>query len=153
MKKALLFVWLAVISIVLMNATIIDVLSLSETDLTEEVIAQIAEANRDYRGPSFNFSSIPYNLPDATDIAGDNRFNEDSPWVKDFSRHINNPGGGPLYLYWSTPQHFVISRPDPDANPLQLRFVPQPQHWNGNELMILTISDEPLDRTDRAFFT
>ncbi|MDP3113297.1 MAG: chitobiase/beta-hexosaminidase C-terminal domain-containing protein, partial [Candidatus Cloacimonadaceae bacterium] len=153
MKKAF------VLLIVLMAATLISAdakrfLNMREVQITPEVLEQVMQNNQLVRGPSFNFSSTPYNLPDAVDIADPltGRFYEDVPWIKDFTRHIVNPGGGTLYLYHSTPEHFIITQPDP-GNPLKLRFQPIPQQWFGTELMVITVSDEPLSRTDRAMAT
>ncbi|MDZ4181716.1 MAG: chitobiase/beta-hexosaminidase C-terminal domain-containing protein, partial [Candidatus Cloacimonadaceae bacterium] len=153
MKKAVIL-WIVLMAFTIISADAKDFLNMREIQITPEFIEQVKLNNDLVRGPSFNFSSTPYNLPDAVDIADPltGRFYEDTPWLKDFTRHIVNPGAGPLYLYYSNPEHFNISQPDP-ANPLKLLFQPIPMHWYGTELMVITVSDEPLDRIDRATAT
>ncbi len=125
-------------------------LSFSGVKLTPEMVEQIHNGNRSFRNVSFNFSAMPYNLPDSTDLADPQTgpFNEDIPWVKDFSRHVNNPDGDTLYISWSEPTHFTISQPDPD-NPLRLLFQPIPANWYGTELVYLYLSNQPFGRFDR----
>jgi hypothetical protein len=153
MKKALIIL-IAVLGTFALFAQAQSFLQLTEDQLTPEIYEQIARNNSQVRGPSFNFASTPYNLPDNTDI-GDpltGRFYEDTPWVKDFSRHVSNPDASQLYFYFSNTEHFIITQPDV-TNPLKLRFQPIPTHWYGSELMVITVSDEPLDRTNRATAT
>ncbi len=152
MKRAIyLLLIMASLFIVVLNGNT-NYLNLTEKDITPEIVNQIIESNRNLRSPSFNFTSIPYNLPDAIDISSGNQFYEDIVWIKDFTRHINNPDGDTLYLYHSIPDttHFSISRSV--SNPLALIFTPKP-NWHGSELLILTISDEPLGRPDRTYST
>jgi len=153
MKKALVFL-ITVLGILSLAAQSNMFLQLSEEQITPEIYEQIERNNAQVRGPSFNFVSTPYNLPDNADIADPltGRFNEDTPWTKDFSRHVVNPEGNQLYFYFSNTEHFIITQPD-SGNPLKLRFQPIPTHWYGSELMVITVSDEPLDRTNRATAT
>lgn len=146
MKKSLILL-MVIFGIVSLHAQAMEFLKLREQQITPEVLNQIARNNAQVRGPSFDFDPVPYNLPDAVDLAdpGTGKFYEDIPWTKDFTRHIVNSGGGPLYLYYSSPEHFNVSQPDP-GNPFLLKFEPIPTHWHGSELMVLTVSDQPLDR-------
>ncbi len=153
MKKA--FMLLIVLAGILgLYAQAESFLNLRGDQITPEVIERVRQSNELVRGPSFNFTATPYNLPDAVDI-GDpltGRFKEDLPWTKDFTRHVNNPDGATLYMYYSNPEHFIITQPDP-ANPLKLQFQPIPAHWYGSELMVITVSDAPLGRDGRATAT
>ena len=156
MKKASIVI-LFLLSILTISAQAGKFLHLTEAQLTPEVFEEIRLYNQQVRGPSFNFTSSPYNLPDNYDQNSSNPdaagvFYEDVTWIKDFTRHINNPDNSDLYLYYSSSQHFNISMPDP-ANPLKLQFDPIPEHWYGSELMVITVSDAPLDRTTRATAT
>jgi len=153
MKKVFILL-IVVFGVISLSAQAREFLKLNEAQITPEVFAQIEQNNAQVRGPSFNFSSSPYNLPDNTDISDPQtgRFYEDIPWVKDFTRHIVNPEGNQLYFYFSNTEHFNITQPEP-ANPLKLRFEPIQPHWYGSELMVVTVSDEPLDRSTRATAT
>lgn len=153
MKKAFILL-VVILGVISLSAQAREFLKLKESQITPQIYDQIERNNALVRGPSFSFASSPYNLPDNTDINDPltGRFLEDVPWVKDFTRHVVNPGGGPLYFYFSNTEHFNISQPDP-GNPLKLRFEPIPTHWFGSELMVVTVSDEPLDRTTRASAT
>lgn len=149
MKKAV-YIIAMLIGFMTLAAQTSGSLSFSGVKLTPEMVEQIHNGNRSFRNVSFNFSAMPYNLPDSTDLADPQTgpFNEDIPWVKDFSRHVNNPDGDTLYISWSEPTHFTISQPDPD-NPLRLLFQPIPANWYGTELVYLYLSNQPFDRFDR----
>ena len=84
MKKALVFL-ITVLGILSLAAQSNMFLQLSEEQITPEIYEQIERNNAQVRGPSFNFVSTPYNLPDNADIADPltGRFNEDTPWTKD----------------------------------------------------------------------
>lgn len=153
MKKAFLLL-IVLAGILGLHAQAENFLSLRSDQITPEVIARVNAQNQQVRGPSFSFTSTPYNLPDAVDIADPltGRFREDITWTKDFTRHINNPESATLYMYYSNPEHFIITQPDP-GNPLKLQFQPIPTNWYGSELMVITVSDAPLGRDVRATAT
>jgi len=153
MKKAYLLLYVLA-GIFGLYAQAEDFLKLRGDQITPEVIARVDAQNQQVRGPSFSFTSTPYNLPDAADIADPltGRFREDITWTKDFTRHVNNTEGATLYMYYSNPEHFVVTQPDP-TNPLKLQFQPIPTHWYGSELMVITVSDTPLGRDGRATAT
>ena len=106
-----------------------------------KILELIRQNKQDRTAPTFNFDSSPYNLPDAVDLADPQcgQFNEDVPWLKDFSRHIDNPGGNQITLSIVGSEHFIVTQPEP-GNPLLLRFQPQPANWYGSELLIITLT-------------
>lgn len=153
MKKAILVI-LVLMSIVLLGADVSDFLQLRGDQITPSVVRQIELNNMRVDGPTFNFSSYPANLPDNADIADPTtgRFYEDIPWNKNFSRHITSDPTDTLYVYWNNTVNFTISQPDPVNNPLALVFTPNTD-WNGQELIVLTVSNQPLDGGNRAAST
>ena len=151
MKRLIVFL-IVLSSMIGLHAQAQNFLGLRSDQITPEVIARIENQNRQLRSaPSFTFDSSPYNLPDAIDIANPEtgRFKEDIPWTKDFSRHVSNPSMGPLFFYYSDPEHFTITQ-DP-SNQFKLTFQTTEPNWNGWELMMLMISDHPLGPEEVGF--
>lgn len=141
MKKALVvfITLLAVVSIYAQNREF----SGFAKDNIQELVQWVAAQNSQTRNFSFNFDPSPYNLPDSIDLAdpGTGIFNEDEPWTKDFTRHIDNPDSVSLSLsFYVAPEHFIVTQPDPE-NPLALQFEPIPENWHGSEILILVASD------------
>lgn len=153
MKKVFL-VNLILFSIMLLGAGVSDFLKLRGDQITPAVLRQIELNNLRVDGPTFNWTTYPANLPDAVDIAdpATGRFYEDIPWTKDFSRHITRDPMDDIHVYWNDTVNFTITQPDPVNNPLLLKFTPNTD-WNGQELIVLTISDEPLSEGHRVAST
>jgi len=138
MKKMLIMA-LVLLAVFVIQAKAQDFLALRDAQFTSEVISQIARNNSLVRGPSFNFTSSPFNLP-----VGAERFYEDVPWEKDFTEFISAGSYtnlDSLVVLTSSPEHFTISFPNP-ANPRYIRFVPRPDHWYGSELMAVSVYEK-----------
>ncbi|MCB5246930.1 MAG: chitobiase/beta-hexosaminidase C-terminal domain-containing protein [Candidatus Cloacimonetes bacterium] len=117
----------------------------SDAEIPAEILELIATSNAQTRDFSFNFVASPYNLPDSTDIADPETglFLEDTAWIKDFTRHIDNPENVALTLsFYFDPVHFTVTQPDP-GNPLKLQFEPINANWNGGEILFL-VATEPI---------
>ncbi|HPS38341.1 MAG TPA: chitobiase/beta-hexosaminidase C-terminal domain-containing protein, partial [Candidatus Cloacimonadota bacterium] len=137
--KRILLVTLLLTVLFTLQAKVDSYLGLKGPQFTPSVIAEINRTNDLVRGPSFNFTSSPFNLP-----TGSERFYEDTPWEKDFTEFIA-PGSytdlNSLVILTSSPEHFIVTFPNP-TNPRVVRFVPRPENWYGSELMAVSVYED-----------
>jgi hypothetical protein len=138
--KKIFFVFVILMSVMLLRGQPLDVRQLSEKDFTPEMIEVIRQQNSSTRtGWSFNYSDIPHVMP----VNADDFVQGNTPWIKDFAADINNyTAGDAIHFYWSNSERFEIETVP--GNPSQLKFTTINQLWWGEETIAITINDEPL---------
>ena len=163
MRKTVFLLCLILLGLSFLYAKEIDFVSLSENEITPQMIDLILESNArmDRNAPGWDFVAGQDPVPVPLPRPGDLPFLEDLPWTKDFTSHITyggvpyNPAiHPPLHLFFNTPtQRFEITRSL--TNPLELTFSTRAnmEHWYGSEIFIIGVSDQPSREPGRAYAT
>jgi hypothetical protein len=151
--KKVFFVFVILMSLMLLGGQALDVRQLSEKDFSAEFIAKLRQhnASRDETSLSFNYpvDDIPHILP----AVGDSEFLQGTtPWIKDFVADITGyTAGDPLYFLWSQSDNFIVETVAGEAT--QLSFTTRDSLWWGEETLAITISDQPLSPGDMGSAT
>jgi hypothetical protein len=141
--KKIFFVFVILMSIMLLGGQPLDVRKLSEKDFTPELIEAIRQNNNQVRTHlSFNYD--PTDIPRVLPASGDPAFLQGTlPWIKDFAGDINGyTAGDSLHFWWSNSERFLIQQVA--GNPTQLSFTTVNPLWWGEETVAITISDQPI---------